>query len=204
LHEVIGPGAIAGEKLREGTQMRKMFNESVLKESHFISSLLCEPVMNLATDCGSGAARNASFCGHLLHRVHNLKMCLFCNTGNVPRRAAFFFKGMGNPGCRGRADPLCGKTVMMSLASPLPQCAMAQSDIARAANELIELYGTDAAFVAAHRANDLRAIGGDEYARWKSIMMAILAQRAACKAKGKAHSSIVRRGGYRRSRCARP
>lgn len=58
---------------------------------------------------------------------------------------------------------------------------MAQPDIPHAANELIELYGDDAVFVAARRAEELRAVGGEEYARWKLIMMAILATHAARK-----------------------
>jgi len=48
------------------------------------------------------------------------------------------------------------------------------SDIWRSANQLIELYGMDAVFVAARRADDLRASGGPEYARWRRITMAIL------------------------------
>jgi hypothetical protein len=47
------------------------------------------------------------------------------------------------------------------------------------AQELIDRHGDDAAFVAARQAEELRGVGGEEFARWKRIMMAILELRAA-------------------------
>ena len=47
------------------------------------------------------------------------------------------------------------------------------------ARELIDQHGDDAPFVAARRAEELRRAGGEEFARWKRIMMEIIQSRAA-------------------------
>jgi len=47
------------------------------------------------------------------------------------------------------------------------------------AQELIDQHGDDAPFFAARRAEELRSVGGKEFARWKRIMMEILELRAA-------------------------
>ncbi len=51
------------------------------------------------------------------------------------------------------------------------------------AQELIAEYGDDAALVAARRAEAARRAGGDEFARAKRVMMAVLDLRAAGKEK---------------------
>lgn len=60
------------------------------------------------------------------------------------------------------------------------------NDIWRRANQLIELYGPDAVFVAARRADELRAADGPEYACWKRVMMALLTWSSA-KGNDRAH-----------------
>jgi hypothetical protein len=55
------------------------------------------------------------------------------------------------------------------------------------AEELIDQYGDDAPFVAARRAEELRSVGGEEFARWKRIMMDILELRAAQMRNGDTH-----------------
>jgi hypothetical protein len=47
------------------------------------------------------------------------------------------------------------------------------------AQELIDQYGDDAPYIAARRAEERRSAGGEEFARWKRIVMAILDLRAA-------------------------
>jgi len=47
------------------------------------------------------------------------------------------------------------------------------------AQELSDQHGDDAPFVAARRAEELRSAGGEEFARWKRIMMETLELRAA-------------------------
>jgi hypothetical protein len=47
------------------------------------------------------------------------------------------------------------------------------------AQELIDQHGDDAPYIAARRAEEMRSAGGEEFARWKRIVMAILELRAA-------------------------
>jgi hypothetical protein len=45
------------------------------------------------------------------------------------------------------------------------------------AQELIDRHGDDAPYIAARRAEELRSAGGEEFARWKRIVMAVLGLR---------------------------
>ena len=47
------------------------------------------------------------------------------------------------------------------------------------AQELIDQHGDDAPYIAARRAEVLRSAGGEQFARWKRIVMAILHLRGA-------------------------
>jgi hypothetical protein len=47
------------------------------------------------------------------------------------------------------------------------------------AQELIDEHGDDAPYIAARRAEELRSAGGEEFARWKRIVMGILDMRGA-------------------------
>jgi len=68
------------------------------------------------------------------------------------------------------------------------------------AQELIDQHGDDAPFLAARRAEELRSAGGEEFARWKRIMMEILELHATQMRNGDAHCSRLGFGSLARRR----